>query len=91
MIDDSRIENKRVAKAVHLLLKEKNPETKLGQVYNLLARVHGFRDWNTASALGAKFDHCVIEKIRGYERAFVELNAHCKNIDSISYLSKGKK
>lgn len=54
--------NKQIAKAVHAILKRKDPEAKLGHAYDAISRAHGFRDWNTAAAADVAFDEGVVER-----------------------------
>lgn len=56
------LRNKEIAQAVLTKIRTKNPDYKLGWVYDLLAKAAGFRNWNTAKALNVDFQ-TVIEKM----------------------------
>ena len=51
--------NKKIAKMVSVI-----NNSKLSAAYELLSRMSGFKDWNTAKALGVDFRECIVYKVK---------------------------
>lgn len=62
-MSDIAVKNKRIASLVHKALKEAGAEIKLGHVYHMLSKLAGYRNWNTAKALGVDFEKAITTEL----------------------------
>lgn len=60
------MEIKKAVKKAHKILKLRNPDLKLGHVYDLFSQAAGYKNWNIACTEAANLDsRYLFEKVTG--------------------------
>ncbi|MGE0528777.1 MAG: hypothetical protein AB7G93_09425 [Bdellovibrionales bacterium] len=68
-MNSHRPHNRIIAREVHAILKRYKPDAKLADAYEALARAHGYRSWNHASADDVRFDE---DQIQRFVTAYID-------------------